>query len=153
MYWILNHNFLIREANFGFKRHLICGGPHKNRTCRKQNVWPNLHSVTLFKQKRPNFENEADNNRLFTKRYDQLGDFGFHIVNFPFLSSIIPPSPSCGVYISQLIKYARCCSHYDDFGYCHKLLIHGLLSQGFEVKRLRNSCRKFYGRYQDLRDQ
>ena len=26
-----------------------------------------------------------------------------------------------GVYISQLISYARCCTYYDDFGYRHKL--------------------------------
>ena len=49
-----------------------------------------------------------------------LDDFDFHIVNFPFLSSNIPSGPSYGVYISQLIRYARCCSHYDDFRYRHK---------------------------------
>ena len=54
------------------------------------------------------------------------------------------------VYISQLIRYARCCSYYDDFGYRHKLLVDRLLSQGYEVKHLRNSFKKFYGRYPDL---
>ena len=73
-----------------------------------------------------------------------------HIVNFPFLSSNIPSSPSHGVYISQLIRYARCCSYYYDFGYHHKLLLDGLLFQGYEVKRLRNSFKKFYGRFPDL---
>ena len=90
------------------------------------------------------------NNRLYTKLYDKRDDFDFHIVNFPFLSSNIPSSPSYGVYISQLIRYARCCSYYDDFGYRHKLLVDRLLSQGYEVKRLRNSFKKFYGRYPDL---
>ena len=78
------------------------------------------------------------NNRLYTKLYDKRDDFDFHIVNFPFLSSNIPSSPS------------RCCSYYDDFGYRHKLLVDRLLSQGYEVKRLRNSFKKFYGRYPDL---
>ena len=55
-----------------------------------------------------------------------------------------------GVYVSQLIRYARCCSYYDDFGYRHKRLVNRLLSQGFEVKRLRNSFKKFYRRYSDL---
>ena len=50
------------------------------------------------------------NNRLYTKLHDKHDDFDFHIVNFPFLSSNIPSSPSYGVYISQLIRYARCCS-------------------------------------------
>ena len=89
-------------------------------------------------------------NRLYTKLYDKRDDFDFHIVNFPFLSSNIPSSPSYGVYISQLIRYARCCSYYDDFGYRHKLLVDRLLSQGYEVKCLRNSFKKFYGRYRDL---
>ena len=57
---------------------------------------------------------------------------------------------SCSVYISQLIRYARGCSYYDDFGYHHKLLVDRLLSQGYEVKRLRKSFKKFYGRYPDF---
>ena len=44
--------------------------------------------------------------KLLTSLYDKRGDFDFHIVNFPFLSSNIPPGPSDGVYISQLIRYA-----------------------------------------------
>ena len=61
--------------------------------------------------------------KLSTRLYDKRDDFDFHIVNFPFLSSNIPSGPSHGVYISQLIGYARCCSHYEDFRYCHKCLI------------------------------
>ena len=48
--------------------------------------------------------------KLSTKLYDKRDDFDFHIVNFPFLSSNILSGPSYGVYISQLIRYARCCS-------------------------------------------
>ena len=47
--------------------------------------------------------------KLSTRLYDECDDFDFHIVNFPFLSSNIPYGPSYGVYISQLIRYARCC--------------------------------------------
>ena len=77
-------------------------------------------------------------------------DFGFRIVGFPCLSSGIPPGPSCGVYISQLIRYARCCSRYDDFRYHHKCLVDRLLSRGYIALRLEKSFKKFYGRYQDL---
>ena len=49
------------------------------------------------------------NNRLYTRPYDKYNDFYFHIVNFLFLSSNMPSGPSYGVYISQLIKHARCC--------------------------------------------
>ena len=72
------------------------------------------------------------------------------MVNFTSLSSNIPSGPFYDVYISQLIRYARCCSYYDDFGYRHKLSVDRLLSQGYKVKRLRNSFKKFYGRYPDL---
>ena len=88
--------------------------------------------------------------KLSTRLYDKRDDFDFHIVNFPFLSSNIPSGPSYGVYILQLIRYARCCSHYDDFRYCHKCLVDRLLSQGHKALRLEKSFKKFYGRYQDL---
>ena len=90
--------------------------------------------------------------KLSTRLYDKRDDFDFHIVNFPFLSSNIPSGPSYGVYISQLIRYARCCSHYDDFRYRHKCLVDRLLSQGYKALRLEKSFKKFYGRYQDLID-
>ena len=61
--------------------------------------------------------------KLSTRLYDKRDDFDFHIVNFPYLSSNIPSGPSYGVYISQLIRYARGCSHYDDFRYRHKCLV------------------------------
>ena len=37
--------------------------------------------------------------------YDKRDDF--HIVNFPFLDGDVPRRPSYGVYISQLIRFAR----------------------------------------------
>ena len=41
--------------------------------------------------------------------------FGFHIVNFPFMSSNIPSAPAYGVHASQLIRYACCWLNYSDF--------------------------------------
>ena len=73
--------------------------------------------------------------KLSTRLYDKRDDFDFHIVNFPFLSSNIPSGRSYGVYISQLIRYARCCSHYEDFRYRHKCLVDQLLSQGCRALR------------------
>ena len=42
-----------------------------------------------------------------TKIYDTRDDFDFDIVNFPFLDGDVPRSTSYGVYISQLIRFAR----------------------------------------------
>ena len=46
----------------------------------------------------------------------------FEIVNFPFLGGDVPRSTSYGVYISQLIRFARASSHVADFNACNKLL-------------------------------
>ena len=54
-------------------------------------------------------------NNITTRLYDKRDTFGFHIVNFPFMSSNIPSAPAYGVYSSQLIRYVRCCSNYSDF--------------------------------------
>ena len=69
--------------------------------------------------------------KLSTRLYDKGDNFDFHIVNFPFLSCNIPSGPSYGVYISQLLRHARCCLHYDDFRYRHKCLVDRLLPQGY----------------------
>ena len=55
------------------------------------------------------------NGRVSSKIYDKRGVFNFEIVNFPFLDGDVPRSPSYGVYISQLIQFARVCSNVDDF--------------------------------------
>ena len=53
--------------------------------------------------------------QLRTSIYEKRDEFNFHITNFPFLSSNIPSSPAYGVFISQLIRYARACSSYECF--------------------------------------
>ena len=50
-----------------------------------------------------------------SKIYDKCDDFDFDIVNFPFLDGDVPCRPSYGVYISQLMRFARVCSYVDDF--------------------------------------
>ena len=55
------------------------------------------------------------NGFVSSKIYDKRDDFDFDIVNFPFLDDDVPRRPSYGVYISQLIRFARVCSHVDDF--------------------------------------
>ena len=72
------------------------------------------------------------------------------ITNFPFLSSNIPSSPAYGVFISQLIRYARACSSYECFILRAARLSSKLLGQGYVRERLKSFLRKFYGRYGDL---
>jgi hypothetical protein len=53
-----------------------------------------------------------DSGQLSTKIYDKRDDFNFKIINFPNMCSKIPASSAYGVYISQLIRYARASSNY-----------------------------------------
>ena len=57
-------------------------------------------------------------------------DFNFEIVNFPFLDGGVPRSPSYGVYIFQLIRFARVCSNVADFNNRNLFLTAKLLKQG-----------------------
>ena len=88
--------------------------------------------------------------QLHTSIYDKRDDFNFHITNFPFLSSNIPTTPAYGVFISQLIRYARACSSYGCFILRATRLSNKLLEQGYIKERLKSSLRKFYGRYGEL---
>ena len=55
------------------------------------------------------------NDIVSSKTYDKRDDFNFEIVNFPFLDGDVPRSPSYGVYISQLIRFARVYYNVDGF--------------------------------------
>ena len=74
----------------------------------------------------------------------------FLIVNFPFLSSNIPSAPAYGVYVSQLIRYARACSNYQDFIERRKVFTTKLLSQGYQKTKLVATLKQFYVRHHDL---
>ena len=52
---------------------------------------------------------------IHTSVCDKRDDFGFPIVNFSWLSADVPRLPSYGIYISQLVQFARCCISVFDF--------------------------------------
>ena len=90
------------------------------------------------------------NDIVSTKIYDKRDDFDFEIVNFPFLDGDVPRSTSYGVYISQLIRFARASSYVVDTNTRNKLLTQKLLKQGYRYHKLRKTFLKFYRRYYDL---
>ena len=57
---------------------------------------------------------------------------------------------SYGVYISQLIRFARVSSHVTDFNTRNKLLTDKHLNQGYQYHELRKTFSKFYRRHFDL---
>ena len=61
----------------------------------------------------------------------QVRSSGFKIENFPFLDGDVPRSTSCGVYISQLTRFARVCYNVDGFNNRNLFLDAKLLKQGY----------------------
>ena len=90
------------------------------------------------------------NGFVSSKIYNKRDDFDFDIVNFPFLDGGIPRCTSYGVYISQLIRFARVSSHVPDFNARNKRLTAKLLQQGYRYHKLRKTFSKFYRRYYEL---
>ena len=85
-----------------------------------------------------------------SKIYEKRDDFDFDIVNFPFLDGDVPRSTSYGVYISQLIRFAKVSSHVVDFNARNKSLTAKLLQRGYQYHKLRKTFSKFYRRHYEL---
>ena len=62
----------------------------------------------------------------------------------------VPRRASYGVYISQLIRFARVCNHVTDFNARNKSLTAKLLQQGYRYHKLRKTFFKFYRRHYEL---
>ena len=90
------------------------------------------------------------NGTVSTKIYDKLDDFDFDIVSFPFLDGDVPRRTSYGVYISQLIRFARASSNLSDFNYRNKALTPKLLRHDYLNSKLSQAFSKFYRRHSVL---
>ena len=82
--------------------------------------------------------------------YDKRNDFDFDVLNCPFLDGDVPRRPSYGLYISQLIRFARVCHHVEDFNARNRCLTAKLLKQGYRYHKLRKAFSKFYRRHNEF---
>jgi hypothetical protein len=89
-----------------------------------------VSSETVLKDKMKWFFNNDTNGQPSIRRYDKGDDYNFAIINCPHLDSNIPTAPAYGVYISQLVRYARACSLYPDYWQRRRILRTKLLNQG-----------------------
>ena len=89
------------------------------------------------------------NGIVSSKIYDKRDDFYFETVNFPFLDGDVPRSSSYGVYISQLIRFARVCSNVR-LQQQKLFLTAKLLKQGYRYHKIRKAFSKFYNRHSEL---
>ena len=77
------------------------------------------------------------NGFVSSKIYENCDDFDFAIVNFLLFFEGDVPRLSYGVYISQLIRFARACIHVEDHYARNKCLTAKLLKQGYRYHKLR----------------
>ena len=90
------------------------------------------------------------NGFVSSKLFDKRDDFDFDTVSFPFSDGDVPRRASYGVYISQLIRFARVCNHVADFNAQNKCLTAKLLQHGYRYHKLRKTFSKFYRRHYEL---
>ena len=75
---------------------------------------------------------------------------GFPIVNFSWLSGDVRRLPSYGIYISQLVPFARCCTSVFDFHSKNLQISSTLLPQGYSYHMLPKTWGKFFKSYFEL---
>ena len=91
-----------------------------------------------------------NNEIISSKMYDKRDDFNFGIVNYPHLDGDVPRATSYGVYISQLIRFARACTSVEDFHIRNLTITEKLLKQGYRYHKLRKTFSKFFYRNRPL---
>lgn len=84
-----------------------------------------------------------DKGVISTTIYDKRDAFGFTVVSLPDLAGNVPKSSSYGVYIGELVRYARGCTYFDTFKARTNSLMNKLTNQSFSRKRLISAFKRF----------
>ena len=92
---------------------------------------------------------EIINKKFDIGLYDKRKDYNFNIVNFPFLDGNVPLRQSYGVFTSQVIRYLRICTNFQNFIQEIRTLIQKLSRQGFRLAHLEISFMKLTQRIKD----
>ena len=87
---------------------------------------------------------------IHTSVYDKRDDFGFPIVNFPWLSGDVPILPSYGIYILQLVRFARCCTSVLDFHSKNLQITLKTTCTGLHISQTLKTFGKFFRSYSEL---
>ncbi len=88
--------------------------------------------------------------KFYVKLYDKRDDYDFEVINYPFLDGNIPKNQSYGVFISQLVRFARINSSYNRFILDCKNLVNKLIRQNFNPAALRKRFEVFIDKYFDI---
>ena len=93
---------------------------------------------------------KSENSILNFSVYDKRDDFSFDIVNYPYIDSCIPKKSALGVYYSQLIRYARLSSKYEDFLIRSRSLVDKLKTQSYKEYELKRLTSRFFREKHDI---
>ena len=84
----------------------------------------------------PRFEIKVVVSDVHASVYDKRDDFRFPIVNFTWLCGDVPSLPSYGIYISELVRFTRCCTSVLDFDSKNLQITSKLLTQRYRYDKL-----------------
>ena len=82
--------------------------------------------------------------------YDKRNDYSFEVINYPFLDENIPKNQPYGVFISQLVRFARINSSFHRFISACRNIIYKLIRQSFNPAASRRKFETFIDKYFDL---
>ena len=89
-------------------------------------------------------------NNIHTSIYDKRDDFGFPIVNFAWLRGDVPRLPSHGINISQLGRFAKCCTSVFDFHSNHSSDHYKTIDTGLQKPQASENVGKVFMSYSKL---
>ena len=92
-----------------------------------------VFSLLEFRKRTARSHAIKKNRNCKRKSHEIQDNFDFATVNFLFLDGAVPRSTSYGVYISQLIHFARVSRHVDDYNIRNKVLTAKLFRQGKDI--------------------
>ena len=88
--------------------------------------------------------------KFYFSLYDKRNDYDFDVISFPFLNGNIPKGQSYGVFISQLVRYARINCSFNRFVVNVKDLVRKLVDQHFDAAALRKRFEVFVDKHFDV---
>jgi hypothetical protein len=82
--------------------------------------------------------------------YDKRKNYSFNVISYPFLDGNIPKNLSYGVFVSQLVRFAKINTTEEGFYSNISDLVKKLVSQGFNLAALRKKFQRFYNSKLDI---
>ena len=84
------------------------------------------------------------------KIYHKIDDFNFEVVNYPFPDSNISESIGYNTFLSQILRFGRICTKFNDFAFRVKFIYNILESRGYQEVHLTKYFYKFCYKYPEL---